>query len=94
MLKGLAKAAQSEEEMPTALLTRPKLTEWQQTFMDAFNTLNGSRTYTAAGPAGIPYPYILLWATEHSILDASDREEFVAIVQSIDMTYLSEVNKK
>lgn len=80
--------------MPPSLASRPKLTPWQQSFMDCFNTTSGSRQYTSAGSAEIPYPVIILWMNEHNITDLSDREEFVAIVQAIDKEYLNHVNKK
>ena len=89
MLIGLAKSG----EIPPALSNRPKLTEWQQSFMDAFNCLNSSRAYTSVGPASIPYPYILSYLNEHRITDLSDREEFVMIVQAIDNAYLEHINK-
>lgn len=89
MLLDLAKAGTT----PPALKNRPILTPWQQTFMEAFNTLSSSRNYTAAGVAHIPYPYLLAWLDEHQIFDLSDREEFVLIVQAIDNCYVSELSK-
>jgi hypothetical protein len=90
MLTQLAKAG---EDVP-ALASRPILTPWQQTYMDAFHTLSSSRNYTSVGIAAIPYHQILLWMNEHKITDLSDREEFVIVLQSIDNTFLEHAHKK
>lgn len=91
MLLDLAKA---DGEEPPALARKPKLTPWHKSFMDCFNTLSSSRNYTSAGPASIPYPFILSWLDEHNIHDLSEREEFVSVVQAIDNAYISHTHKK
>ena len=80
--------------MPPALLNKPDVSQFEQPFYDAFNTLSGSRHWTMAGPAPIPLSEILAYLKIQNIDDIEERDEYVSLVRALDAEYLDIIQKR
>jgi len=74
------------------LASKPELIERWNIPYRIWNELSGSRRYTAAGPAGIPFSEFFAWA----LMNGYTREEMRNMwedVHLLDRTYLNVVPK-
>jgi len=80
---------QSTGETPHALLHRPTPNPEDIPYWNAFQDLTGSRQWTQAGPASIPFQTIILWLDENLVYDVDDRADYIRVIQQIDAGYLN-----
>lgn len=88
MLKEQAALAETEEEIPFALRNRPVLDQFQQWYWNAYQEIAGSRNYTSAGAAEIPYSEKIKWLNENDVDDPDDRKDYIFMISAIDGAYL------
>ena len=94
LLNDEAKGATTEEEIPYALRNRPVLNQFQAVYFNAYNELAGSRQYTSAGSAEIPYSEKINWLDENEIFDPDERRDYLQMVSVLDGIYLEDQFKK
>jgi hypothetical protein len=75
---------------PRALETRPRVHQWMEEYITAFNVLNDTRTAGMA-PNPISLSEILAYL---KLYGASDTGEFVAYIMAMDSAFLSAQLKK
>jgi len=79
---------------PPALLNRPFPAEWETSYWEAFNRLSSSRQWTMGGPAAIPMSEMLAYFNMYGIDDATERDEYLFVLQELDAEYLDHASKK
>jgi hypothetical protein len=89
-----AKGATTEDEIPQALRSRPKLNQFQMNYWLAYQEISGSRQYTSSGVAEIPYTEKLAWLNENDITDEDERATYHQMVSALDGAYLEHFYEK
>jgi hypothetical protein len=87
-LEGLKKVEDQTGEKPRALLNRPRLSQWEQAYYEAYERLMGSRQWTFGGAAGIPVSEIVAYFELQGIVDDDERAEYMSVIQALDAEYL------
>jgi hypothetical protein len=93
-LEGLAKNAETEEDIPISIRNRPRLDQFEQDYWQAYLDLSGSRQFTSAGVAEIPYKAKIAWLDEHEIYDPDERRDYFKIITHIDNAFLEHYYEK
>lgn len=88
MLEELARNAETEEDIPFSIRTRPILNQFQKEYWGAYLTLTGSRQFTASGIAEIPYREKIAWLNENEIYDQDERNDYIQLITLLDNAYL------
>ena len=81
-------------ETPKALLSQPSPSRWDRVYWNAFQELSGSRSWTFAGPAEIPYTTKIAWLDENQIRNEDDRADVLGVLGALDDHYLDHVYDK
>lgn len=74
-----------------ALDRRPHLEPHLQFYMDAFSILDRGREVSMAGPRGISFPDIDVFARRYGIDSLSFFERFLRLIMAMDDAYLSHI---
>lgn len=90
----LAKIAQKEGIVSSAIRDQPHLDIAEQWLWVGFQTLHMSRPSTGFGPGPIPLSEIVAYVELMQIAPGDDRQEFMQIMRTLDKTYLQQVTKK
>ncbi len=81
-------------ETPPALASRPQLSQFEQPYFDAYQTVSASRNWTAAGPAAIPLSEIVAYFDIYEINDPEERDDYIAMIRHLDSVYLAYTSAK
>jgi hypothetical protein len=93
-LQEIADVATTEEEIPQTLRSRPKLTQFQIPYWQAYQEITGSRQFTSSGVAEIPYLTKVKWLDENEVFDQDERNDFMYMFNLLDSTYLEDFYEK
>jgi hypothetical protein len=63
-------------------------------YWQAYLELTGSRQFTSAGVADIPYSEKVHWLNENEINDPDERNDFKQMITALDGAYLEHYYKK
>lgn len=85
---------QEQGQEPEALKNKPRLTPWVADYYKAFQLLSFSRPVGMGGVGAIPISEMVAYFGLAGIHDPDERETFVTMMQALDSTYLTHVNKK
>ena len=59
-----------------------------------YQTLQGSRNWTAGGPTEIIYSEKIKWLDENDVFDEDERDEHLSVISQLDGAYLEYCAKK
>lgn len=93
-MKEVADGAVTEDEIPLALRNRPVLNQFQMVYWEAFQDLTGSRQYTSAGIAEIPFKAKIDWLDEEDIVDPDERRDYKQMITVLDNAYVASYHEK
>ena len=75
-------------------MTRPCPTQWSIGYWLAFQELNSSRNWTQGGATEILYLAKLAWLDENLVWDKDDRDDYLFIINQLDIEYLKQFETK
>jgi hypothetical protein len=75
-------------KQPAALREKPKLSEDDADYYEAFKSLSGARVYTEVGPQPIPVSEVLAYCEFLNITDQFERQAILRIMQAMDSAYI------
>jgi len=88
------KTLQEQGQEPEALKNKPRLKPWGADYYRAFQTLSTSRPTGMGGVGAIPLSEMMAYFALSEIRDPDERETYVKMIQALDSTYLTHMNKK
>ena len=75
-------------EQPHEAQGAPELHSWNRFAWNGFHALTGSRQWTMAGAAPIPYSELTAWLDEMGIAERDERDELLRMIREMDQAYL------
>jgi len=84
----IAAGAETEEDIPQCLRTRPVLNQFQEPIYTMYRDLSGSRGFASSGVLEIPYHVKVLWLDENEVDDKDDRRNYLILLATLDGAYL------